>query len=287
MTLGEKLKQARLERGLTQAQVCGDRITRNMLSQLENDLASPSVRTLEHLSSVLCVSMGWLLEENPAAERLQQARLLYAEGDYRHCFHLLCDVGAGEEGRLLLIRSALRISEEALADGHFREAQEAASAAVEQCTGSLYAGLHERIRANRILLRCAVEQGTDAEALVRALQSDCAAMGLEPSIHLLVSRYHLSRNDPEAAAQELQRIAETTAEDDGEYLLLQGRVEMASRRWQEAEAVLHQAEASSRLTRIRRKEIYKLLEACCREREDYRQAYFYATRQLQLEENGD
>jgi len=36
MTLGQKLKKARLDRGLTQAQVVGDRITRNMLSQLEN-----------------------------------------------------------------------------------------------------------------------------------------------------------------------------------------------------------------------------------------------------------
>ena len=39
MTLGQKLKKARLDRGLTQSQVVGDRITRNMLSQLENDLA--------------------------------------------------------------------------------------------------------------------------------------------------------------------------------------------------------------------------------------------------------
>ena len=45
MTLGQKLKKARLDRGLTQAQVVGDRITRNMLSQIENDQASPSMRT--------------------------------------------------------------------------------------------------------------------------------------------------------------------------------------------------------------------------------------------------
>ena len=38
MTLGQKLKKARLDRGLTQSQVVGDRITRNMLSQLENEL---------------------------------------------------------------------------------------------------------------------------------------------------------------------------------------------------------------------------------------------------------
>ena len=49
MTLGQKLKQTRLARGMTQSQVVGDRITRNMLSQIENDLASPSVGTLEYL----------------------------------------------------------------------------------------------------------------------------------------------------------------------------------------------------------------------------------------------
>ena len=72
MTLGQKLKKARLDRGLTQSQIVGDRITRNMLSQLENDLASPSVGTLEYLASVLGVQAAWLLadekEEEAAAE---------------------------------------------------------------------------------------------------------------------------------------------------------------------------------------------------------------------------
>ena len=41
MTLGQKLKQTRLARGMTQSQVVGDRITRNMLSLIENDLSAP------------------------------------------------------------------------------------------------------------------------------------------------------------------------------------------------------------------------------------------------------
>ena len=78
MTLGQKLKKARLDRGLTQSQVVGDRITRNMLSQLENDLASPSVGTLEYLASVLNVRLSWLLaseQEEAEAGRTQQLRL--------------------------------------------------------------------------------------------------------------------------------------------------------------------------------------------------------------------
>ena len=129
MTLGEKLKKARLERGLTQSQVCGEHITRNMLSQLENDLASPSVRTLEHLADALGVSVGWLLESDPVREKLDEARQLYRGGAYKECFLLLnCADNIGDEGVLLFIRSALQVCEAALADGRLREAEQVAAA---------------------------------------------------------------------------------------------------------------------------------------------------------------
>ena len=53
MELGEKLKQARLESGLSQRQLCGDTITRNMLSLIENGAARPSMDTLTVLAARL------------------------------------------------------------------------------------------------------------------------------------------------------------------------------------------------------------------------------------------
>ena len=47
MELGEKLRQARLEAGLSQRQLCGEDITRNMLSQIEHGSAKPSMKTLQ------------------------------------------------------------------------------------------------------------------------------------------------------------------------------------------------------------------------------------------------
>ena len=52
MDLGEKLKKVRLEAGLSQRQVCGERITRNMLSQIENGSARPSMDTLRYLEGL-------------------------------------------------------------------------------------------------------------------------------------------------------------------------------------------------------------------------------------------
>jgi len=64
--LGEKLKNARLEAGLSQRQLCGDTITRNMLSQIENGSAKPSYATLKILSSRLRKPVSYFLENAPS-----------------------------------------------------------------------------------------------------------------------------------------------------------------------------------------------------------------------------
>lgn len=51
--LGRRIKEARISKKMTQSQVVGNFITRNMLSQIENGNALPSVPTLEYLAEVL------------------------------------------------------------------------------------------------------------------------------------------------------------------------------------------------------------------------------------------
>ena len=51
--LGIRIKEARIAKKMTQSQVVGDFITRNMLSQIENGIAMPSINTLEYLAEVL------------------------------------------------------------------------------------------------------------------------------------------------------------------------------------------------------------------------------------------
>ena len=86
MELGEKLKQARLEAGLSQRQLCGDAITRNMLSQIENGGAKPSMGTLRYLAERLGKSVSWFLEEDavtsPNQEIMSRAREAWATGDW-------------------------------------------------------------------------------------------------------------------------------------------------------------------------------------------------------------
>ena len=93
MELGEKIRQARLEAGLSQRALCGDVITRNMLSQIENGSAKPSMATLQHLAKGLGKPVGFFLEEqsvlSPNPQIMLDARQAYAVKDHTGVLSLL------------------------------------------------------------------------------------------------------------------------------------------------------------------------------------------------------
>ncbi len=83
MELGQRLKEARLAAGLSQRQLCGHQLTRNMLSLIENGTARPSMDTLLYLASRLGKPVSFFLEEesvSPNQARLAAARTAYAQG---------------------------------------------------------------------------------------------------------------------------------------------------------------------------------------------------------------
>ncbi len=84
MDIGKKLRQARLDAGLSQRQLCGGQITRNMLSQIENGAARPSMETLRYLAGQLNKPISFFLEESGSvslnANCMEKARKVYADG---------------------------------------------------------------------------------------------------------------------------------------------------------------------------------------------------------------
>lgn len=126
MTIGEKLKEARLEAGLSQRQLCGDVITRNMLSQIENGSANPSMATLQYLAGRLGKPLGYFVEENavasPNPEVMIRARQAYGVRQYRAVLEALeeyrgPDALFEEEYGYLSALAALGRAEELLEQG--------------------------------------------------------------------------------------------------------------------------------------------------------------------------
>lgn len=64
LTLGQKIKAARKDLGFTQAELVGDRITRNQLSLIENGINNPSIPTLEFLAERLGKPVSFFLSDD-------------------------------------------------------------------------------------------------------------------------------------------------------------------------------------------------------------------------------
>lgn len=114
MELGEKIRLARQQAGLSQRQLCGEDITRNMLSLIENGGAKPSVKTLTLLAERLGKPVSYFLDAaapDPekvagAFENLRKARQALAEGKDRYAAQLLENVTAPELQREKLLLMA-------------------------------------------------------------------------------------------------------------------------------------------------------------------------------------
>ncbi len=131
MNIGENIRSMRLSKLMTQADLAGDQITRNMLCQIERGAALPSVPTLCYLAQRLNVPVGYLLAE--AEEGLAYRKMMtmpnvyraFHAGDARGCLSLL-GTAFGEESddEIALVRAECeyRIAREVFLGGRLREA---------------------------------------------------------------------------------------------------------------------------------------------------------------------
>ena len=126
MELGEKLRVARQEAGLTQRQLCGEEITRNMLSLIEHGAAKPSVDTLRYLAGRLGKPVSFFLDEeavvSPNQQSMLRARRAYQVGDHAQARLLLENFQGPDpifawEYRFLRAMTTLATVEEALEQG--------------------------------------------------------------------------------------------------------------------------------------------------------------------------
>lgn len=258
MELGKRLKEVRLALGLSQRQLCGDAITRNMLSQIENGSARPSMDTLRYLATRLGKPLSYFLEEetvtSPNQAVMDTARAARRAGDWRGVLDAMehyqsRDPLFEEEMGLLLFAALLDGAEAALGAGKRPYARELLDRANR--IESIYRGAALNRRYGLLLARAggrAALPGLDEELLLHA---ELTA-------------------DPRRAAALLDAVED---QKTPRWNLLRGRTEVQLKNYQTAAHYLSQVES------VYPKEAIPLLEQCYRELEDYKMAYFYACKQ--------
>lgn len=120
-TLGQKIRQLRKSRGMTQRELAGDRMTRNMLSMIENGEASPSVSSLSYISARLGVPAGFFIprdrEEEEKLFRLTfigELRSAFARKDWKKCLEICPEPEDDEEAYIIAtahLRSAIEAAD--------------------------------------------------------------------------------------------------------------------------------------------------------------------------------
>ena len=294
MTLGEKIKEARIEHHMTQKDVVGDYITRNMLSKIENGSATPSIKTLEYLAGRLGLPSSYFLSdieeegENPVG--IEGARREYLAGDFGAAIQALdADPRRNahtDEEALLRTLCCTALAREARRRGDDVAARAYAREALKHNDEGLYRDAMAEAECCQILMLWALRNGGDFEEfesrysealggrgfvsrqpMVRALY-DCVELGAEAAAKDLPDPDTLS--DPWAAAVCCQ-IKGKAALDRGEMA--------------EAAALLSAAEEKAEQAQdLRlRSDIYEALEQVYRGGEDYRRAYEYASKRLALQ----
>jgi len=274
---------------MTQSELAGDRITRNMLSCIENGSANPSLSTVLYIAARLSVPAGFLLADEGdeivyrKMSNLSNIKRAYTAGDLRGCrslcvsacpepddeIHLLlasCDVGiAAEEFWSGKLRSACRYFDEALGYAektiYSTEAVEAEARVyfhyMERLSHTLYSDRLDEDAA------CAVCSVSPFAAYVRALDAlDAEDDG--------VAEAYLSGVDKESFFAAHVRIR---------LLMRAGDYKTSGA------SLLQLLHGDTPLNRIELYTVLCELEICCRETEDFKGAYNYANEKIQLLED--
>ena len=267
MELGEKLRQARLAAGLSQRQLCGDEITRNMLSQIEHGTARPSMATLTYLAARLEKPVSFFLDEeavtSPNQQAMADARACWEAGDAAGVQKALESYQAPDpvfhrEMELLDRLSRLALADAALAEGKSIYAGELLAPLEPIREGYCAQALERR----RLLLLGRIAP-TRRQELCRELPS------LDGEL-LLRARDALDRGQFDRSAHLLEAAED---QENPDWNFLRGEVYLAREQFAEAAACYHRAEDAYPAKTAPR------LERCYRELEDFKRAYEYACKQ--------
>lgn len=261
MALGERIKQARLEKGLSQRQLCGDTVTRNMLSLIESGKARPGMDTLTVLAARLEKPVSWFLDEEAVLRTedavTDKARKAYARGNYSRAVRELESLfrRTGEQA-LLLSASLTELARGALEEGELLHARSLLEQAEQAIQGSLYDC--PALRADRKILLAKADPGAAGEVAGEL-------SGLTDGLLLLQAQA--------AQGEQAARYLDAVVHREDRWYFCRGKAALEMGQYQQAAEYLHRAEETQP------EQCAPLLEACYRELGDYKRAYEYACRQ--------
>lgn len=276
MTLGEKIRDCRHEMHLTQQALAEGIVTRNMLSQIENGTAQPSLDTLIAFASRLDVPVGRLLGEENDPFLFRKAAMmphlfkLMREGKYAECLsraELLFGDRDDDETAFFRCENACRAAEAELLSGALTQAK------IHAAQVPAYAG--------RTLYK------TDHLTAVATLLSAVAENPQAPRLELDEDAYHKTA-DAAVNSDLFHYLCDDVGyryqnEVMGRHM--EAKKLMLDDRYTAARAILESLETEKLSLKIGTYILFKIygdLESCTRNQSDFEAAYKMSVKRMAL-----
>lgn len=275
--LGQKIKRLRKFQGLTQAELVGKEITRNMLSRIETGFATPSLETLKYIADRLNVSTAYLVSDEDdllffeKKEAINKIYRAYEAKNYTACIAIINSLSStDDELNYLLAHAHLEVGKKDIENGSLISAEKNLTLSEKYCKATKLETLHIEARiplyraiAKNIqspLLEFDSQKYTDALMLstdfelFKYLTLDYTYSYTTPifSLHMEAKELMRERNYPEAV-KKLICAAEISIKDNYNAFVVFG--------------------------------LYTDLEYCYKQLCDFEKAYIYSTKRLTLIES--
>jgi len=276
LSLGKKIRQIRIDKKITQQELVGDFITRNMLSQIENDIATPSIKTLHYLAEHLEVPLSFLMvgerddEYNKNYEYdddetiRSKAKKIFFEGDYLKYIEIIennLKILEGSKETALLLGLAYA---EAAADAFINGKK-------DEC-----AGYYQKAE------RSARAMGEFAAARQIQRQSELYSFLCLPILTDGGDEYKL----PKSNSINSDNLVSRTFDENGVCRLNIIAAHRALKNGDPQEALKYLREAEAFAENFDghpyKKDLYKLFETAYLKTEDYKNAHLYSSKILSL-----
>ena len=287
MNIGKRIRQLRLSKLMTQADLAGDQITRNMLCNIERGTALPSLPTAMYLAGRLGVPVGLLLAEDggefPYRKMIEMPniRRAFAAGDFTGCLSLLHSSFPEErddELSLLCAEAEFGAAKCAFEEGRFRRAAAAFDRGVTAAEQTVYDT--DSLRA-RTAVYFRYLSGTSptlsSDILPESEVAGARAFGDEFCEYYMALDALENGRDGEVAAY-LARQEKSLYATRIRALILMKKEEYVQAQ-ETLETLLSNPELSVGALLY---EIFGDLDLCCRKNDDYKRAYEFAGSRMAL-----
>ncbi len=296
MDIGKKIKTIRVEKLMTQNELSGDIITRNMLSQIENGNALPSLTTIFQLAHKLGVPAGYLLSEGEEEFIYNKTRVMknikkaYLDKNYEWCREM-CISSFDEyddEIELILTDCCIGEAEGLIRNGRLYQARELLDAALGHTQRTIYSTVTQK---NRIYIMFhllkSISQTLDSDEI----DTDIDTSFLNPKLFGDVfCKYIAVMLKPDQDTYVFDDIFETSNSNSKYDKLfishIQARKKISKGEYKKAANILRDImDGDTAPERLLLFICCEDMEKCCKEMEDYKGAYEFSNNKMEILEH--